>query len=162
MSGRKRTKKRLSYLDYVIILSILFFVVGLFARYSASERHSESSHAVSADIVFELRGVSLEGAYALLSDPVLYTSEGIELGEVMADTVSVRPSDVRVVAPDGTVKSVKSRTLYDVEAVAISHGARTQGGFFLSGVSYIAPNMTMTVKSSCQSFEIYVTNIEIF
>ena len=162
MAGRKRAKKRLTYLDYVIIFSVLFFVIGLFARYNSHEKHIASSHSVSADIVFELRGVSLEGAYALLSDPMLYTLDGVELGEVMTDTLSVREADVRVVAPDGTVKLVKSRTLYDVEAVAIGHGARTQGGFFLSGVSYIAPNMTLTVKSSCQSFEIYVTNIEIF
>lgn len=162
MAGRKRTKKRLTYLDYVIIFSLLFFVIGLFSRYTAHERHSESSSSVTADIVFELRGVSLEGAYALLSDPMLYTAQGTELGEVMADTVSVRAADVRVVAPDGTVKLVKSKTLYDVEAVAVGHGARSAGGFFLSGSSYIAPNMTLTVKSSCQSFEIYITNIEIF
>ena len=162
MSKNKRRKIRLTHLDYVIIFSVLFFVVGLYSRYTMEHRHSQNASAVTADIVFEIHSVTLESASALISDTSLYTARGTHFGEVMIDTVSVRPSVLHVSAPDGSIQAVESKSLYDVEAVAVAHGAHTEGGFFLSGDTYIAPNMKMTVKSSNESFEIYVTNIEIF
>lgn len=160
--ARKKLLKRISYLDFVIIFALLFFAVGLYSRYNSSRLHRENASSVSADVVFEMHGVALEDAAALLSDTTLYTSHGEKFGELMIDSVSVRPSVLHITMPDGSISSLESKTLYDVEAVVLCRGAYTEGGFFLSGVTYIAPNMTMMVKSSVENFEIYLTNIEIF
>ncbi len=155
-------KKRLSYLDYIIIASLLFFAVGLFSRYTLSQRHIASASDVEADIVFELHAVSEDTVRSLLSDTVLYNARGEYFGEIMLDSISATPAKIRRVGQNGRISAVESKTLYDVEAVAVTIGSKTEGGFFLGGVSYLAPNMTVSVRSDCGSFEIYITSIEVY
>ena len=158
----KRGLPRLNYLDYIIIASLLFFAIGLYSRFTLRAEHEKNASSVTADVVFEIRAVSEETVMALLSDTTLYDERGELFGTVMVDSVSATPAVMHKVGADGTLKEVTSKSLYDVEAVAVCEGAQTEGGFFLRGTTYIAPNMILPLKSGCGSFNIYLTDIEIF
>ena len=155
-------KKRLSYLDYVIIASLVFFAIGLFSRYTHSKASLKDSSVHEADVVFEMHSVGSDIIYSLYSDTTLYNERGERFGVLLTDTVSVNGAKIRQTTPNGSIIELPSRLLYDIEAVASVKGKKTDGGFFLNGNVYIAPNMVLTVKSSCGVFQIYITNIDVF
>ena len=158
----KRNARRLNYLDYIIIGSLLFFVIGLYSRYTMRAEFEKNGSSVTADVVFEIRAVSEETVMALLSDTTLYDEHGELFGTVMVDSVSATPAVMHKVGADGALKEVTSKSLSDVEAVAVCRGAPTDAGFFLRGTTYIAPNMILPLRSGCGSFNIYLTDIEVF
>ena len=159
---KRKKLPRLNYLDYIIIASVLFFIVGLYSRYNLREQFEKNASDVTADVVFEIRAVSEETVMALLADTSLYDERGDLFGTVMTDSVSAKPAVMHKVGADGALKEVVSKSLYDVEAVALCQGAQTDSGFFLHGNTYIAPNMILPLKSGCGSFNVYLTSIEIF
>ena len=158
----KRKRINLSFLDYFIIASLLFFAIGLFSRYTLRERHLANSGELDARVSFEIHAASEETSLSLTSDCELFTTHGEGFGTLLLSSVRVVPAKIRKTRQNGELFELESKTLYDIYGEVLCRGAKTEGGFFLSGVTYLAPNMHFSVKSAKGNFEIYITNIEIF
>ena len=154
--------KRLSYLDYVIIALLACFVISLVSRYVKSEKNFSDSVETSAEISFELHGISAELAKAVQLEKKLYFSDGGELGNVMTDGLRIESAELFVTELDGRITKTRSASLYDLFGVISATGEQNEGGFFVNGAVYIAPNMSLNVKNALADLEIFIVNVDIF
>ncbi len=159
---RKQRKKKLTFLDYVIIASLVFFAIGLFSRYTLREKFFETSLETKALVSFEIHAQSEDALLFFGEDTQFSTSHGEEFGILKKESLKSAPAKIRKVGKNGEIFELPSKTLFDIYGEIVCVGAKTEGGFFLSGVTYLAPNMHFSVKNGRGNFEIYITNIEIF
>ena len=155
-------KKRLSYFDYVIIALLACFLLSVVSRYIKAERSSLDAVETSAVVYFELHGVSAELAKTLQLEKKVYFSDGAEFGNVMTDSLRLDAAETFVTALDGSITKTKSATLYDLFGTLSVTGEQTEGGFFVNGAVYIAPNMSLSVKNALADLNIFIANVDIF
>ena len=159
---KRIANKRLSYLDYVIIALLACFVISAVSRYVKAERNALDSVETSAEISFEVHGISPELAKALQLERKLYFSDGAELGNVMAESLRLERAEVFVTDLDGRITKTRSASLYDLYGVISVTGEQNAGGFFVNGAVYIAPNMTVSVRNALADLNVFIVNVDIF
>ncbi|MBE6695259.1 MAG: DUF4330 family protein [Ruminococcaceae bacterium] len=159
----KRMKlKRLSYLDYVIIALLACFVLSLFSRYVKAEKNFSDSVETNAEIYFEVHGASAELVKALQQERTLFFSDGADFGNIMTESLRSNSAELFVTELDGRITKTRSASLYDLFGVISVTGEQNEGGFFVNGAVYIAPNMTVKVKNALADLEIFIVNVDIF
>lgn len=155
----KSVLKKASYLDLVIIALVLCFLLSLLSRYAMQKKRSEEAALSHARISFEIHGVPLELAEAISKEGKLLFTSGGELGELVSDSVSILPATVLFTDLDGNLIKTESQTKFDLFGTLYSVGFWGDGGFFANGESYIAPNMTLSVKNSIAEAEIFIVDL---
>ncbi len=158
----KTILKKLTYLDLVIIALILCFFLSLLSRYAIQKKRTEEATLDRAQISFELNGISQELADAFISESKLLFASGNELGELDLDSITILPAKVRFSDLDGNLITTESLTLFDLRGRILANGFLGEGGFFANGESYIAPNMTLSVKNSIAEAEIFIVDLRFF
>lgn len=159
---KRMAKKRLSYLDYVIIALIACFILSVFSRYVKAEMNALESIETSAEVSFEVHGVSAELLNVLRLERKLFFSDGAELGNVMTESLRLESAELFVTGLDGAITKTHSASLYDIFGVISVTGEQNEGGFFVNGDVYIAPNMTVSVKNALAELNIFIVNVDIF
>lgn len=159
---KRMAKKRLSYLDYVIIALLACFVLSVFSRYVKAEMNSLESIETSAEISFEVHGVPPELLNVLQLERKLFFADGAELGNVMTESLRFDAAELFVTGLDGVITKTRSSSLYDVFGTLSVTGEQNEGGFFVNGDVYIAPNMTVSVKNALAEMNIFIVNVDIF
>ena len=159
---KSTASKRFSYLDLVILALLACFVISLVSRYVKAERNAFDSVETGAEISFELHSVSAEQLQALQLERKIYFSDGAELGNVLQESLRLESAEQFVTELDGSISKVRSETLYDLYGVISVTGEHNEGGFFVNGAVYIAPNMTLSVKNALADLNIFIVNVDIF
>lgn len=159
----KRTAtKRFSYLDIVILALIACFIISMASRYLKAEKNALASIETTAEISFELHSVTAEQAQALQLERKIYFSDGAELGNVMRESLRLESAEQFATELDGSIIKTRSATLFDLYGVISVTGEHNDGGFFVNGDVYIAPNMTVSVKNALADLNIFIVNVDIF
>ena len=154
--------KRPSYLDLVIIALVLCFFLSLLSRYAMQKKRDGDASRFQAEISFEAHGISKELSEALLKDYNLLFTNGRAFGELSYESAEIRRATVFHPDLEGNLISAESNTLYDLFGVIYASGFVGEGGFLLNGESYIAPNMSISVKNSIAEAEIFIVDLKIF
>lgn len=153
-SAKKPEKKRLNFLDILLILLLLCSLAGIaFRVYTMREKplgnDAETVVSFRTDaLIPEVAEVIAKEQSVLLFDQ--YTATVME--------AEVKPVPVPY-AKDGAIIYLPSLLKKRVEGKLLLHGASTPNGFFLGGKTYFVPGSEADAVGENAYFRLYVTEI---
>ena len=144
----KKKRARLNSADLMIFLLCVLCIAGMVLRFVVIDKIEKDASSQSATVTMMIEGVSETSREYLSESAQVYLEDGTTVFGTVS-TVSSTPSPVYVYEDDGTITrmdSVNGRV--DIKVELSVSGAMTESGFMLGGTTYIAPNMTLPVKTS--------------
>lgn len=171
MSNEKR-KRRLTAIDYFIILAVIAVLVAASLRLYENNRledaAEESGFTNEPFIVsFSCKGIKESTANLLEKGELYYLAGGETEFGVIDEISSITPAKTRVELDNGELKTDVyaekngNNTKVDVTGTFIVQGYRDDDNLmYVEGNLYIAPNMPVTVYSNDKALSFTVTKIE--
>lgn len=148
--------------DIMVILLVLVFIVGMVFRFGVIQKIDTDSKKQSATVSFVVEDISSSSAgFFHVGDMVYFASDMKTIGtisevsEPVASQRYIYTDDGNIVLTEATDGKV------DIRANMTVLGEKTERGFMLDGTTYIAPNMSIEIKTKHISVTLLITNIEI-
>ena len=157
----KEKRARLNSADVMIFLLCVLCIAGMVFRFVALDKIENEATAQTATVALSIEGISDTSVPYLSSGTEMYLEDGTTvLGSI--NSVVATPSIVHVCQDDGTIVSMESvNGKLDIRIELAVSGVMTEAGFMLGGTTYIAPNMTLPVKTSALSVSTTVMDVKI-
>ncbi len=161
-SKKKGSGTGLNLIDFVVLLLVLICLVGAIIRVRQIDWFAKSSDLEQYEIYFSVTDIAYtsEDAFVLGDTITLSDSEAV-LGTLQSID-SVLPSTLYVKDSDGNILSVNypESTRIDVTGTVLSLGRMTENGYYLGGMTYLAPGKTYLVQSEHMDFTLKILDIE--
>lgn len=168
MSRKNKTKveratgRRINSADVMIILLFVVCIVGMVLRFGLMEKIEQRAADQTVTVNFVIEGVSSSSAEYIGAGDDVFFSEGEAYVGRVASVNAPEPSTVYYHGEDGSVVSYNSVDgKIDIKGSMTMKGSMTDAGFMLDGTTYIAPNMTLWVKTQNITVSMLVTSIEV-
>jgi len=156
----KRSKVKIAAVDVLIVLLLILCLAGVCVRIAVGENGLFSGEEKGSYIVsYVIEGEKDEYSSYFSEGCEFYLENGDRFGALSGNATftpakiigeNSRGEAVISYADDGTV---------DITGTFLVRGTMTESGFLLNSNTYIAPNMTVTVRSSDITSNITVTDI---
>ena len=157
----KKKRARLNSADIMIFLLCVVCIAGLVLRFVVLDKIESNASAQSATVTMLIEGVSDTSREYLSESARMYLEDGTTLlGTVR--TVSATPSPVYIYEDDGSITRMDSvNGKVDIRIELDVSGVNSESGFMLGGTVYIAPNMSLPVKTSTLAVTGLITDITV-
>ncbi len=157
----EKKRARLNSADLMIFLLCVLCIAGMVFRFVVVDKIEKDAAAQSATVTMLIEGVSETSREYFSDSAEFYLEDGTTvLGTV--STVSSSPSPVYIYEEDGTITKMDSvNGRVDIKVELSVSGVMSESGFMLGGTTYIAPNMTLPIKTSMLSVSALIMDIKI-
>ena len=166
----ENTKRRLTVIDYFIILTVVALLLAAGLRLYNDSIPDESETLLANEeyiLTYESKGMNESAAELLEKGQKFYMTGGETEFGILEDEPTIKPSRIKVELANGELKNDiyavanGNNSVADVSGSFRVKGCRTDDDlFYVEGVLYVAPNMPVTVFSNDMSFSFTVTGIE--
>ena len=157
----KTVGRRINSADVMILLLFVACIAAMVMRFGLVERIEHRANAQNVNVSFLIEGVSGTSAqYLHIGDEVYLADNDMKAGRI-SGVSAAEPSVVYVYADDGSIlqkQAVDGRV--DIRGTLTMSGTLTESGFMLDGTTYIAPNMTLQIKTQYISVSMLITDIQ--
>lgn len=152
-------RKRFNIIDFAVIIIILGCIAGLIVRYNLIERvvNAVDNDPVSVNFIAkelspEIAGVVKNGQEYYLCDSDTYLGKINHIKVSDGRTVYADESGQAVFGTDPTVKELRGNFTLK--------GAKTEKGFLLDGVEYLAPGKELVIQCDEVILSVIITEIK--
>lgn len=158
----RATGRRINSADVMIVLLFIVCIVGMVLRFGLMEKIEQRAADQTVTVSFVIEGVSSTSAdYISVGDEVYFSENDAKVGKI----VSINDPEPSVIYYHGEEGSIVSYQSVDgkinLKGSMTMKGSMTDAGFMLDGTTYIAPNMTLWVKTQNITVSMLVTSVEV-
>ncbi len=144
----KKAPARMNSADLMILMLCIVCIVGMVLRFGVLEKIENEANADAAAVTVLIEGVSSTSKDLLALRDNVYIGDGSPITGSVSSILSVAPSPVYEYGDDGSITQMNSvNGKVDIRAVLSVNGRMSESGFLLEGTTYIAPNMTLSLKT---------------
>ncbi|MBE6713839.1 MAG: DUF4330 family protein [Ruminococcaceae bacterium] len=160
MKTEKIKTARFAALDVLIAVLLLLCVVGVAIRTAIGESglfrgDNKGTYLVS----YTVKAVSSDYNEYFKDGESFFLEDGEKMGTITGQTVSVPTRVYSENSKGELVSNLETDGTVDIKGTVKVKGTMTKSGFLLNSGTYIAPNMTLSVRNSAVSVELIITDI---
>ena len=158
MNNKSNSKKiSFSVIDFTIIIVILALLVGIIARYDVVDKLFSKTSLVEARVKFVAEAITPEEASAFNENNKFYID-----GEQFGVLTAVTPQKAIMYRENaqGALVSYEHETLIDLKGDFTCKVMKSDSGYLLGGVRYIAAGSVFTVRANGVAVKITIISIE--
>ena len=159
MQPKDLRRGRFNVIDLLILLTFLALIVAAVLRTGDDQSVIEPAALSNTEIRFLIEELPDHQVSGLTDGDMFYVSDSSSVLGTLKSAEFQR-AQVLSYGPDGTPILVEYDNAYDVRCVVSTEGSFTDHGFLLGGEQYLAPGMTLTVKTATITTRILITDIK--
>ena len=160
MKTETKKTKRLAAIDILIVILLVLCAAGIGIRTAIGENglfqgDNKGTYLVS----YTVKSVGSDYNEYFKDGTKFYLENGENVGTLSGEAVS-HPSRIYSENSKGEyVSALSTDGTVDIKGTIKVKGTMTKSGFLLNSGTYIAPNMTLTVRSGDVFVEMFITDI---
>jgi len=157
---KKNTQKthRFNIIDFVLIVTVLACIIGIFVRHNLKEDFVESTDTATVTVM--IRGLLKDNVDHLVVGDEFYSQRnGEKVGVLKA--FETKPAKIRTPRMDGTIATTEYIDRTDVMCTIEVEGLSSDEGFMIGGTDYIGCGTSLLVRSLNIETEWLVVDIDV-
>lgn len=160
MSVTEKKRIRFNVIDVLILLIAAGLIISTVMRYQSRTDLPKAEAQTAVEVKFLIENMSETLVSGVVFGESVYLVDSGRLFGTLK-SADFQKAQIRCTKDDGTPVIIESDRSYDVRGVLTAEGIFSERGFFLGGEQYLAPGLSLSIRTPSMTADILITDISV-